>query len=153
MHLDKIDFLKNFVIPEELSIFKAIKELDNFIKELRELHKPVLGYLFKKEKMSELSRKLKKTYHFFNIIKPQRYIKIFLYIFDLYEYIYSKLYENENIEEIFRNTIRFLIENNKQEKKDLYNKNKNKLHLLSNEISKFQEFRDIKISEIKNTLL
>jgi len=149
MHLDKLDFLRNFIIPEELSIFKAIKELDNFIKELRELHKPVLGYLFKKEKMSELSRKLKKTYHFFNIIKPQGYIKIFLDIYDLYEYIYSKLYGNENIEEIFRNTIRFLIENNKQEKKDLYNKNKDKLHLLSNEISKFQEFRDIKISEIK----
>jgi len=149
MHSDELGFLENFIIPKEFSIFEAIKEFDNFIKELRKLHKPVLGYLFKKEKISELSRKLKKTYHFFNIIKPQRYIKIFLDIYDLYEYIYSKLYGNENIEEIFRNTIRFLIENNKQEKKDIYNKNKDKLHLISNEISKFQEFRDVKICEIK----
>jgi len=149
MHLDKLDFLENLIIPKEISIFEAIKELDNFIKELRELHKPVLGYLFKKEKISELSRKLKKTYHFFNIVKPQKYIKIFLDIYDLFEYIYSKLYGNENIEEIFRNTVRLLIGINIQEKKDIYNKNKDELHLISNEISKFQEFRDIKISEIK----
>ena len=149
MHLDKLDLLENFIIPEEFSVFNANKELNSYTQELIKLHKPVFGYLFKKEKMSELSRKLKKTYHFFNIIKPQRYIKIFLDIYDLYEYIYSKLYENENIEEIFKNTIRLLVESNKQEKKDIYNKNKDKLHLLSNEISKFQEFRDIKICEIK----
>jgi len=127
MHSDKLDLLENFIIPKEFSIFEAIKELDNFIIELRKLHKPVLGYLFKKEKIGELSRKLKKTYHFFNIIKPQRYTKIILDIYDLYEFIYAKLYENENIEEIFRNTIRLLI----------------------SEISKFQQFRDIKIDEIK----
>jgi len=149
MHSDKLDLLENFIIPKEFSIFEAIKELDNFIIELRKLHKPVLGYLFKKEKIGELSRKLKKTYHFFNIIKPQRYTKIILDIYDLYEFIYAKLYENENIEEIFRNTIRLLIENSKQEKKDLYNENKGKLHLISSEISKFQQFRDIKIDEIK----
>lgn len=149
MHSDKLDFLDNFIIPKEITIFEAIKELDNFIIELRKLHKPVLGYLFKIEKIDELSRKLKKTYHFYNIIKPQRYTKIILDIYDLYEFIYSKLYENENIEEIFRNTIRLLIESNKQEKKDIYNKNKDKLYLISSEISKFQEFRDIKICEIK----
>ena len=148
-HSDELDFLENFTIPKEFPIFEAIKEFDNFIKELQELHKPVLGYLFKKERISELSRKLKKTYHFFNIIKPQKYIKIFLDIYDLYEYIYSKLYGNENIEEIFRNTIRLLIESNKQEKKEMYDKNKDELHIISNEISKFQEFRDIKICEIK----
>jgi len=148
-HSDELDFLENFIIPKEFPIFEAIKEFDNFIKELQEIHKPVLGYLFKKERISKLSRKLKKTYHFFNITKSQKYIKIFLDIYDLYEYIYSKLYGNENIEEIFRNTIRFLIESNKQEKKEIYNKNKDELHLISNDISKFQEFRDIKICEIK----
>ena len=148
MHLDKLDYLENFIIPKEFSIFEAISELDNFIKELRKLHKPILGYLFKKEKMSELSRKLKKTYHFFNIKKPKKYIKMLLAIYDLYEHVYSKLYGNENIEEIFRNTIRFLIENNKPEKKDIYNENKDKFNSISNEIGMLQEFRDIKICEI-----
>jgi len=147
--LDKLGLLENFIIPKEFTIFEAIKEFDDFIKELQKLHKPILGYLFKKEKISGLSRKLKKTYHFFNIIKPQRHIKIFLDICNLYEYIYSKLYGNENIEEIFRNTIRLLIESNKQKKKEIYDKNKDELHLILNEISKFQEFRDIKIGEIK----
>ncbi len=149
IHSGKFDFLENFIIPKEFLIFEAITELDNFIKELRKLHNPVLGYLFKKEKMNELSRKLKKTYHFFNIRKPQRYIKMLLDVYDLYEYIYAKLYENENIEEIFRDAIRFIIENNIKEQKDIYNKNKDNLHLISNEIGKFTVFRNIKICELE----
>jgi len=147
-YLEQIDLLENFIIPEEFSVFDANKELDNYIQELKKIHKPVFGYLFKKEEIKELSRKFKKTFHLFNQIEPQKYTEIFLAIHDLYEFIYAKIYECENIEVIFRNSVRLLIEREKQEAVEEHTKNKEKFYLILKEITKLQGFKNIKIDQI-----
>jgi superfamily I DNA and/or RNA helicase/very-short-patch-repair endonuclease len=147
---DTINLLKNFIIPEEHSVFYAITKLDEFIKKIKELQRPVIGFLFKNDKINELSRNFKKTFHFFNIKNPQKKLNKILNIYDLFEFIYAKLYENNNLEELFRNTIHLLIQSSSNEDvKEIYNENKSNLYEFADKLKQFEELPDIKINELQ----
>lgn len=144
-YLDKIDILENLVIPEEVKITDGINFLNEYLKKLKKLKNPIFGYIFKKNKIYELSRKIKKTFHFFNIEEPTKQLKTLLAIYDLYEFINSKLINNDHKDYLFRDVIELLIQFKKKDELNAINNYLTNLQMISEEIEKIQYLEYLQI--------
>ncbi len=152
-NLHHTNTMSSFILPEETSVHEGIQLFNSYLSDLKQIRNPVLGYLFKKEALIELSRKYKKTFHFFSLSRPQKNREALLAIYDLYEFIHSKLSDNPNKEYIFRGVVECFLINNDKAQRETYKEIKNNYLLILQKIEKLQGCDDLKICEIKRHCL
>ncbi|MFC1495812.1 AAA domain-containing protein [Candidatus Margulisiibacteriota bacterium] len=147
-NLQHSQLLEHFVIPSEFKTNDANMVLNEYLINLKKLRTPILGYLFKKEKVIELTRQLKKTFHFFNIERPERSQQILWAIHDLFEMLNAKLVNDSNANIIFCNIIQLLTMPKKDEQLNTLAKISQNFILISDEIKKLYYYASLKICDI-----
>ena len=88
---DDYDIISNFEIPNGVSPEKAILELRKYVDALEAIKLPIVGFLFKNKEVEDVTRNLKKTFSYFSIENPQKFIKEIRQISDLYDFILDKI--------------------------------------------------------------
>ncbi len=113
------NIFSHFEIPKNTNSEKAITELRAYVNNLNAIKLPIIGFLFKTKKIETATRNLKKTFSYFGIEKPQRYIKDIQQVSDLFAFVYEKIpneytTEESSIYSIFRILIDLLNNNNNE---------------------------------------
>ena len=83
--------------------------MNEYLAQLLKLKNPILGFLFKKDKISHLSNELKNTFYSFDIDTPESKIDQIRWVYNLLRFIQKLLdtdeYSKFTYEEIFINLI------------------------------------------------
>jgi len=152
-YLKDAGILQNFVIPNEISVQTAMKAFKAYLSDLKRLRNPIFGYFLKKECLYELTRVIKRKFHFFNIEEPAKYKRVCLAIYDLFEFISSKLVDIKEKEKIFRGVIEVFILVSGRDGNTIYEGRKKSIGVLSEEVSELHNVSDIRINDIEKCLL
>lgn len=120
----------DFEIPADANLKKTITELREYVDNLNAIKIPIFGFLFKNKELEKAARGLRDFFSYFQIEKPQKYIKDIQQVSDLFEFIYKKI-SSEHKEQnsfacpIFRILIDLLRNNNNDEYLSCYQEIKN----------------------------
>ena len=104
-----LDLLPNFKLLDYASSYDALNVLNQYLESLEQLKNPILGFLFKREKISRLSDDLRSTFYTFDIESPESKIDVIRGIYNLLAFIQKLLntpeYSEFTYEEIFTKLI------------------------------------------------
>jgi len=139
-NFNNYSIFSNFEFPNGVNSEKAIFELKEYIDKLNKIKMPVVGYLFKNSEVENMTRKLKETFNYFEINKPQTSLKDIQIVSDLFNFINKKILsesEKKKDGDVFVNFVfNILI--------DLLNKNNEECLSIYKEVKKLQEKNVIK---------
>lgn len=96
------DFLANFVVPKEQSVAESISELKQYCLNLQKLKKPLIGFLLSGNQISDLTRSIKRSLHYFNIENPDKNFQRILEVLNVLEILREKVTSNSLGDEEFR---------------------------------------------------
>ena len=103
------ELLPNFKLLKYSEFNKSLEILNEYLAQLLKLKNPILGFLFKKDKISHLSNELKNTFYSFDIDTPESKIDQIRWVYNLLRFIQKLLdtdeYSKFTYEEIFINLI------------------------------------------------
>jgi hypothetical protein len=107
---DKIKLLEDFVFSKETTATEAIKNLEKFIEDAKNLKMPVFGFMFKKEKVAKLVNDFKFVFFSFK----QEYINKLSFVesvLGLFKFIYSKVQSSKDKDAQFIDILAMLKSN------------------------------------------
>ncbi len=138
------EFLTNFKF-EDISVENAINALGNYLLEIKKIRNPVFGYLFKKKKIDNLNKKLKRSFPYLNTENFIKNRELTEEVNEFFIFIFTKFKDKKNKEQIFIKLLHSLIEINSEN--SLYI---NKEELLENFLLTILEYKEkIQTEEIK----
>lgn len=127
------ELLPNFKLLKYSEFDESLEILDKYLTELLKLKNPILGFLFKKDKITLLGSELKNTYYSFDIDSPESKIDQIRWVYNLLKFIQKLLdtdkYSNFAYEEIFINLVNnYQLSNAKEDYDNLTTLIESQLH-------------------------
>lgn len=146
------DYLQQLLPKENSRIDDVLLSLERFIQNIQKLKLPIIGYLGKRNKIFELTRELKKHFVYFNVEKPENEIKKIIEVYDLFNFVYSKIESNVNKNDLFEEIINLLVVLQKQDILEKYNTVLSSVKSIKEQINSIP-FKHVLIKEIDKFFL
>ena len=93
--------LNSIHIPVEMNFEEAIKIVNTYIDDLKELKRPIIGFLFQSENIQKITKQFRKSFCDFNISNPTDYLKELEDARAMLEFIFEKSKNNEVSKEVW----------------------------------------------------
>ncbi len=90
-----IKILSSIKIPDDSDFSEATQIIETYLKEIKVLKRPLIGFILQSEKIQNLTKQFRKNFYDFNITNPHKYIKELEDICSLLNFIAEKSDSNE----------------------------------------------------------